>query len=118
MDYAGFITYCFTQGINPEIIRACKTKVMQDDYVFTKWGNKEGRILPTATLGYAELRDIDTVEKGIKQIKESIRMSIDDYDTMGRSKEKVLVKRLIKNPHKGLIRCVLKTYYLLNGTAI
>jgi hypothetical protein len=114
MDYDGFITYCFVQGINPDIIRACRTKVMEDDYVLN---HKVITISPTSSLGYAELSDITTVEQGIREIKESIWMSVCDFDERGRSLEKLRTKQLIKKPHRSLTRRVLKTYYLLNGKA-
>jgi len=114
MDYNGFITFCFTQGINPEIIRACRAKVMEDDYVLN---HKVIQISSASSLGYAELSDITTVEQGIKEIKQSIWMSVTDCDELGRSLEKLRTKQLIKKPHKSLTRRVLKTYYLLNGTA-
>jgi hypothetical protein len=68
-------------------------------------------------LGYAELADIDTVERAIKEIKECIWMSVCDYDELGRNLEKLRTKQLIKKPHKSLTRRVLKAYYLLGGTA-
>jgi hypothetical protein len=112
MNYEGFVVYCFNQGINPEIIRACKTAVMKDDYVL---GNSRNRN-PADNLGYSELGDIVTVEQAIKEIKESIWMSVCDYDNLGRSLQKVRTRQLIKNPHKALTRIILKTYYLLGGT--
>ena len=115
MDYQGFITYCWTQGINPDIIRACEAKVMEDDYALEN--NSATKIYAAATLGYAELGEIDTVEKAIKEIKECIWMSICDYDAKGRSLEKLRTRQLIQKPHKSLTRRVLKAYYLLGGTA-
>jgi hypothetical protein len=114
MNYDAFTLYCFNQGINPEIIRACRTAVMKDDYVLD---NTPDQIYAQATLGYAELGDITTVEQAIKEIKETIWMSVCDYDAQGRNLEKLRTKQLIKKPHKGLTRRVLKAYYLLGGTA-
>ena len=113
MNWEGFVVYCFNQGINPDIIRACKHKVMEDDYCL----NGATRVLPSATLGYAELGEIDTVEQAMKQIKQSIWSSVCDYDDLGRSLERVRTRQLIKKPHKALTRRVLKAYYLLGGTA-
>ena len=110
MTYDGFVLYCFTQGINQDVIKACRTAVMADDYVLDRV-NKH----PQSSLGYAELSDIDTIEKAIKEIKETIWMSVCDYDARGRSLEKVRLRQLIKNPNKGLTRRVLKAYYLLGG---
>ena len=113
MNYEGFVVYCFNQGINPEVIRACKSKVMEDDYCLDHATDPH----PTATLGYAELGDITTVEQAIKEIKQSIWSSVCDYDNLGRSLEKVRTRQLIKQPHKALTRRVLKAYYLLGGQA-
>lgn len=113
MDYEGFVTYCWAQGINPDIIRACKAKVMQDDYVLE--GLSAHTVYPQATLGYAELGEIDSIEKAIKEIKHSIWMSVCDFDELGRNLEKLRTRQLIKKPHKNLTRTVLKAYYLLNG---
>jgi len=112
MDYGSFTLYCFNQGINPSIITACEPAVIEDNYVLN------GReISPTSSLGYAELTDIDTVEKGIDAIKDSIYMSTFDFDKLGRNIEKMRTKQLIKDPHKALTRIVLKTFYLLGGRA-
>lgn len=110
MTYDGFVLFCFTQGINQDVIKACRTAVMADDYVLDG-ATKHAQ----SSLGYAELSDIDTVEKAIKEIKEAIWMSVCDYDAKGRSLEKVRLRQLIKNPHKSLTRRVLKAYYLLGG---
>jgi hypothetical protein len=113
MNYDAFTLYCFNQGIRPEIIRACRTAVMKDDVYLDKQATQ---IYNAATLGYAELADITTVEQAIKDIKESIWMSVCDYDDLGRSLEKVRTRQLIKRPHKALTRRVLKAFYLLGGT--
>jgi hypothetical protein len=112
MNYEGFIVYCFNQGINPDIIRVCRDKVMEDRVYF---GRKNR--LPENSLGYAELSDIITVDQAIEEIKECIWMSVTDVDQLGRSLEKIRTKQLIKKPHKGLTRRVLKAYYLLGGQA-
>jgi hypothetical protein len=113
MNYEGFVLYCFAQGINPDIIRACRAKVMEDDYVL----DRSTQMYPQATLGYAELAEIDTVEQAIKEIKQSIWMSVLDFDELGRNMERVRTRQLIKRPHKSLTRRVLKAYYLLGGQA-
>ncbi len=112
MNYEGFVVYCFNQGINPEIIRACKSAVMADDYCL----NGATSVHPSATLGYAELADIDTAERAMKEIKQTIWQSVCDFDELGRSLERVRTRQLIKRPHKSLTRRVLKAYYLLGGT--
>jgi hypothetical protein len=113
MNYEGFVVYCFAQGINPDIIRACRAKVMEDDYVLDSGTER----WPQATLGYAELGEIDTVEQAIKQIKQSIWSSVTDFDELGRNLERLRTRQLIKRPHKALTRRVLKAYYLLGGQA-
>lgn len=113
MDYNSFITFCFAQGINPDIIQACRPAVMKDD-IYLDGATKH---YAKASLGYAELADIDTVEQAIKEVKETIWMSVCDYDQLGRSLEKTRTRQLIKKPHKSLTRRVLKLYYLFNGTA-
>ena len=113
MNYEGFVVYCFNQGINPDIIGACKSKVMEDDYCL----NGATRVHAGATLGYAELGEIDTIEQAIKEIKHCIWASVCDFDDWGRSLEKVRTRQLIKKPHKALTRRVLKAYYLLGGQA-
>ena len=113
MNYEGFVVYCFNQGINPDIIRACRTAVMKDDYVL----DRATEVYPEASLGYAELCEINTVDQAIKEIKQSIWQTVTDFDDLGRNLEKLRTKQLIKNPHKSLTRRVLKLYYLLNGQA-
>lgn len=113
MNYEGFVVYCFNQGINPDIIRACREAVMKDDYVL----DRATQPYAQASLGYSELCDIDTVERAIKEIKQCIWMSVCDYDALGRNLEKLRTRQLIKRPHKNLTRRVLKAFYLLGGTA-
>jgi len=101
---------CFSQDIDQEIIEACKQFVANDYHIANNW-SKDTHIV-SADLGYSECSDICSVENGLKEIKEIILMSTLDYDARGRSKQKILKKRLIKNPSKGLKRVVLKTYWL------
>jgi hypothetical protein len=115
MNYEGFVVYCFNQGINPDIIRACRDAVMADDYVLH--GNATDKIYAQASLGYSELTEIDSVERAVKEVKECIWMSVCDYDALGRNLEKLRTRQLIKKPHKNLTRRILKLYYLLNGQA-
>ena len=113
MNYESFILYCFNEGINPDIIRACRSKVMDDDYVL----DRSTQMYPQASLGYAELAEIDTVEQAIKEIKQTSWSTVTDFDELGRNLEKLRTRQLIKKPHRGLTRRVLKAYYLLNGQA-
>jgi len=66
-------------------------------------------------LGFAELSDLTTLEACVKDIKHSIWMSTTDFDALGRSREKVLLKRLKKDPGKHMKRVMLKAFYLVNG---
>ena len=112
MDYQSFTTICFAQGIDPQIIQACRAAVMADDYVL------DGReIYPAASLGYSELSDIQTPEQAIAAIRNSIEMSTCDYDKLGRSLRRLRTQQVIRQPSRGLIRLVLKAYYLMGGRA-
>jgi hypothetical protein len=101
---------CFSQNIDQEVIESCRQFVASDYHIENNW-YKDTHIV-SADLGYSECSDIHTVEQGLNQIKETILMSTNYYDILGRSKEKILLKKLKKNPHKGLKRIVLKTYWL------
>lgn len=113
MDYDSFKVVCFTNDIDPELIEACREFVTgsKHQHVFAR--PKLDRA--NSTLGYAELADIDTTAKGIKEIKESIWMATFDFDALGRSLEKKRMKQLIADPGKHLQRIVLKTYFLFEG---
>ena len=120
MNYDNFVLYCFNQGINIDIIKAYREAVMKD----AGWclDRPLGSRLETADLGHAELANITTVEQGIKDIKDGIKMGTMDWDSLGRSREKVLIKQMIKNANrfpenKYLTRRIAKTFYLLNGEA-
>lgn len=110
MKYDEFKTVCFTNGIHPEIIEACRDFVNQHELELngaTKW-NK-------SSLGYAELADIETTEQSIKEMIDAIHMSTLDYDALGRSKQKMLMRKFKKDPGKHFRRLVLKSFYLHDG---
>lgn len=120
MNYDSFILYCFNQGINIDVIKAYRPSVMKD----ASWclDRPLDRRLNSADLGHAELSSITTVEQGIKDIKDGIKMATLDYDARGRSKEKILLKQLIRDANKFpqnkyLTRRIAKTFYLLDGVA-
>jgi len=112
MDFGDFKTICFMQGIDPKLIDACQDFINQHDYMLIK----DRTIHPETSLGYAECADITTLEQGLSEIKQSIMMSTIDYDSRGRSLEKIRMKQLIQNPNKAFKRIVLKTFYLANGS--
>jgi hypothetical protein len=113
MDYDTFKVVCFTNDIDPEIIESCREFVTGREHKHIFERPKLDRA--NSDLGYAELADIDTKQKGIDSIKTSIWMSTTDYDSKGRSLEKKRTKQLIANPNKHLKRLVLKTYFLFEG---
>jgi len=99
MTFDDYKFICFANGIDPKLIEPCRSFIDKNEYVFGRKfsGN------PKDDLGYAELDDID---------KTSIMMSTIDYDSKGRSLEKLRTRQLIKNPGKHLPRLVLKSFYL------
>lgn len=116
MNYDGFITYCFAQGINTDVIKAYRDAVMKD----AGWCLHREQRYAGADLGHAELSNITTVDQGIEDIKNGIKWATCDYDALGRSKEKVLLKQLIRDANKFprnkyLVRRIAKTFYLLDG---
>ena len=120
MNYDNFVLYCFNEGINIDIIKAYRQAVMKD----AGWclDRPIDNRYPTFDMGHAELANITTVEQGIKDIKDGIKMGTMDWDSRGRSREKVLIKQIIKNANKFpenkyFTRRIAKTYYLLNGEA-
>ena len=113
MDYNGFKFICnIKEGIPSDILDACKPYVMSE---MREW-NMESPLKITKTakfdFGFNELQDITDKDKSIKRIKASIIQSILDADKLGRSMNKVRYKQLLKKPNKGLMRIVLKSYYL------
>ena len=110
MDFDSYKHICFTHGIHPEIIEACRDFVNEHDLELdsaTRW-NK-------SSLGYAELSDIETCEQSIKELINAIEMSTLDYDAHGRSKQKMLMRKFKKDPGKHFRRLVLKSFYLHDG---
>jgi len=108
MTFDDYKFICFANGIDPKLIEPCRSFVDKNDYLF----GRKFKGNPNDDLGYAELDDIDTKQKSISEIKTSIMMSTMDYDSRGRSLEKVRTRQLIKDPGKHLPRLVLKSFYL------
>jgi len=102
---------CFSQDIDCEVIEACKDFISKDYHIENGWFPNTAIV--ASDLGYAELADIISVEQGLKEIKECIWMSTLDYDSLGRSKQKILLKRLRRDPGKHIKRLALKTYWLM-----
>jgi hypothetical protein len=118
MDYDSFVLYCFNQGINIDVIKAYREPVIKD----AAWmlDRPIERRFVENDLGHAELSKITTPAQGINDIKEGIKMATIDYDARGRSREKFLIKQLIKRANtfpenKYLTRRIAKTFYLLGG---
>jgi hypothetical protein len=110
MDFDSYKHICFTHGIHPEIIEECRDFINEHDLELdsaVRW-NK-------SSLGYAELGDIETPEQSIRSLIDCIQMSTLDYDALGRSKQKVLMKKFRKDPGKHFRRLVLKSFYLHDG---
>jgi hypothetical protein len=110
-NWDNFILLCFNQSIDVEVIQGCKEFIADDYHIKNGWHKDKDMV--TSDLGYAELADYTTVEQGLAEIKESIQWSILDFDALGRSREKVLLKKLRKDPGKHIKRVVLKTYWLM-----
>jgi hypothetical protein len=108
-DYNAFALKCyFLEGIPFDILKACEPFVLENMRPF-----QHGAIPPAIhDLGYAELGDITDSLYSIKRIKGSINQSIMDYDKLGRPLHKVRYRQLVKNPHRGLKRIVLKSFFL------
>lgn len=110
MDFDDYKFICFGNNINPQVIEACRKFVVIDHAYLFNHGRKSGD--KTSSLGYAECADITEQKISLLEVKHVINSSIQDYDKLGRSLEKKNLKKLINNPHKGLLRTVLKSYYL------
>ncbi len=113
MDYNGFKFICnVKEGIPGDILDAAYPFVMKE---MRDW-NMDSPVKITKTakfdFGFSELEDITDRAKSIKRIKANIIESTTDYDRLGRSKRKVRYRQLLKNPHKSLLRIILKSYYL------
>jgi hypothetical protein len=115
MQIGDFKLVCFSQGINPKLIDACVPFLQKHKSMFDP-NNKVYRSRNiNDDLGYAELADISTLEKGIFEMKDSIFMQTCDYDSRGRSLEKTRMKQMIKDPGKYFNRVVLKTFFIADG---
>jgi len=114
MKFDEFKSILWMQGIDSEIVEACRNFVVKEN----EWCLRRPmeRRIDTNDLGFAELSDLTTMDACIKEIKHSIWSRTCDFDSLGRSLEKKRLKELKKNPHKRLKRVMLKTFYLQGGT--
>lgn len=115
MTYNEFKSILWIQGIDSDIVEACREFIIDEN----KWclrRSNENRY-NKSDLGFAELADYTDLQSCVEELKNSIRDSILDFDALGRSREKVLLKQLKKNPHKHIKRIMLKAYYLCDGQA-
>lgn len=115
MQLGDFKVICFTQGINPKLIDACEPFLQKHKKMFDPDNKVYRNRNVNDDLGYAELADITTLEKGFYELKDSIYMQTCDYDSLGRSLEKIRMKQMIKDPGKHFNRILLKTFYISNG---
>jgi hypothetical protein len=114
MKYDEFKSVLWMQGIDSEIVEACRSFVVKEnEWCLRRPSNKRSI---SSDLGFAELSDFITLDECIKDIKHSIWASTFDIDSLGRSLETRRLKELKKNPHKRLKRVMLKAFYLVDGT--
>ena len=115
MTWDDYIFILKLRQIPTEAIESCKTFVLAE---MQEWNmlNNFGLRTCSAThdLGYSELGSITSKEQSIQEIIEQIGNSILEIDSAGRDISKRLYKELVKKPHKGLERRVLKSFYLFH----
>ena len=110
MNYEAFQTLAFTKyNIPNEILLTVRPWVMKE---LMPW-DSEGRLITDSrsdSLGYAELRDIDTVEQGMERMAEIIKWQ--------RFEGKRTYNKFLRDAGgrvgKGFYRIALKTCYLVN----
>jgi len=115
MQIGDFKLVCFSQGIDPRLIDACLPFLQKHKSMFDTNNKIYSKRPITDDLGYAELANITTLEKGLFELKDSIFMQTCDYDSRGRSLQKTRMKQMIKDPGKYFNRVVLKTFFIANG---
>jgi hypothetical protein len=113
MKYNEFKSIMWMQGIDSDIVEACHDFVVKENSWCLLRPNEKK--VETDSLGFAELSDLTTLEACVKDIKHSIWAQTCDFDALGRSREKVLLKRIKKDPGKHMKRVMLKAFYLVNG---
>jgi len=113
MKYDEFKSVLWMQGIDGEIVEACRNFVIKEnEWCLRRPSEKRNN---SSDLGFAELSDLTTLHSCIEDIKHSIWSATCDFDSLGRSLEKKRFKELKKNPHKRLKRVMLKAFYLQDG---
>ncbi len=113
MRYDEFKSILWMQGIDSEIVEACRDFVIKENAWCLQRPNEARN--DRSDLGFAELSDLTTLDSCIKDIKHSIWAQTCDFDALGRSREKVLFKRLKKDPGRHMKRIMLKAFYLQDG---
>jgi len=114
MDWNGFKIVCFTRGMNMDLIDAYRDPIARE----FNWTLNRDAVTPHHTMGYAELQDINTIQKGFEYVDDIIKMSTDTWDSLGRNQSKRAIKNLIRKTNKALRNALAKTYYLHGGRAI
>lgn len=115
MKFDEFKSILWMQGIDGDIVEACREFIVKENEWCLRRPNE--RRYDKSDLGFAELADYIDLQSCVKEIKHSIFMSITDYDALGRSREKVLLKKLKKDPNRHIKRVMLKAFYLCDGQA-
>ena len=109
MDYAGFQTLAFAQyGIPTQPLQVVREWIERE---FWLWDTDNDRVIvPSWDMGYAELADIQTVDQGMRALR--------DYAQGWEAEGKRAFRRWLANPSprgRGFYRIALKTYYLCQG---
>jgi len=114
LNYNEFKFAMVLHGIDERLVKACEHFIIKEN----SWVLKRPieRRTEHSDLGYAELADITSLDQCLLEIKDAIEMSTCDYDSLGRSLEKLRTKQLYKEPGKLIKRIMLKAFYLQNGT--
>lgn len=106
MDWAGFKTTLFANGIRPLAIDACKEFVENEMLWHQTSAHSSTK---TDDLGFAECRDITTLEQGIKELQ-TIQFYSTIDDTPARTRRAEL--KFDTDPSKHFKRILLKTYWI------
>jgi hypothetical protein len=108
MDWDGFKTMLFANGILPEAVDACKEFVLEE---MTWQGSSAHKKSTSNDLGYAECGDITTIDQAIEVLKHSQWMAT--FDDTARKRQRA-EEKFINDPGKHFKRKVLKAYWLVN----
>ena len=117
INFDSFKLLCFVHQLDVVAIESCREFLKQHNHNFHEPGDPV-TFSDTRSLGYAELSDIDTVEKAIQELAKIEKWAVCDFDSMGRNLEKMRRRQFQKDPGKAYKRRLLKYYYLLDGQPI